>query len=397
MSLPLTDVRILAVEQYGAGPWGSAYLAELGAEVIKIENPAEGGDTGRTVGPYFFANGDSHFFQTFNRNKRSIALDLKHADGRALFLRLAEHADGVWNNLRGDLPAKLGLDFGSLATVNPRIVCAHLSAYGRSGSRAAWPGYDYLMQAETGWVSVTGEPDGPPARAGLSLVDFVTGVTCALGLVAGVLGARASGRGCDVDASLFDTALHNTNYLSTWYLNAGTATGRLPRGAHPALVPSQLYRSADGWLFIMVNKEKFWPLLCNEIGRPEWITDPRFANFAARLAHRDLLTELLDQALSEKTTAAWLEQMRGKVPVSAVLDIAQALDNPYVAERGLLSSVTLPDGAAARFVRNPIRITGAEPPARSAPAMGADTDALLTELGMGRHEIDALRTRGVIA
>ncbi|GMV55161.1 MAG: CoA transferase [Betaproteobacteria bacterium] len=397
MSLPLTGVRILAVEQYGAGPWGSAYLAELGAEVIKIENPAEGGDTGRTVGPYFFANGDSHFFQTFNRNKRSIALDLKHADGRALFLRLAEHADGVWNNLRGDLPAKLGLDFGSLATVNPRIVCAHLSAYGRSGSRAAWPGYDYLMQAETGWVSVTGEPDGPPARAGLSLVDFVTGVTCALGLVAGVLGARASGRGCDVDASLFDTALHNTNYLSTWYLNAGTATGRLPRGAHPALVPSQLYRSADGWLFIMVNKEKFWPLLCNEIGRPEWITDPRFANFAARLAHRDLLTELLDQALSEKTTAAWLEQMRGKVPVSAVLDIAQALGNPYVAERGLLSSVTLPDGAAARFVRNPIRIAGAEPPARPAPAMGADTDALLTELGMGRHEIDALRTRGVIA
>ncbi|MCC7182101.1 MAG: CoA transferase [Rhodocyclaceae bacterium] len=397
MSLPLTGVRILAVEQYGAGPWGSAYLAELGAEVIKIENPAEGGDTGRTVGPYFFANGDSHFFQTFNRNKRSIALDLKHADGRALFLRLVEHADGVWNNLRGDLPAKLGLDFGSLARVNPRIVCAHLSAYGRSGSRAAWPGYDYLMQAETGWVSVTGEPDGPPARAGLSLVDFVTGVTCALGFVAGVLGARASGRGCDVDASLFDTALHNTNYLSTWYLNAGTATGRLPRGAHPALVPSQLYRSADGWLFIMVNKEKFWPLLCNEIGRPEWITDPRFANFAARLAHRDLLTELLDQALSEKTTAAWLEQMRGKVPVSAVLDIAQALDNPYVAERGLLSSVTLPDGAAARFVRNPIRIAGAEPPARPAPAMGADTDALLTELGMGRHEIDALRTRGVIA
>lgn len=397
MSLPLTGVRILAVEQYGAGPWGSAYLAELGAEVIKIENPAEGGDTGRTVGPYFFANGDSHFFQTFNRNKRSIALDLKHADGRALFLRLVEHADGVWNNLRGDLPAKLGLDFGSLAAVNPRIVCAHLSAYGRSGSRAAWPGYDYLMQAEAGWVSVTGEPDGPPARAGLSLVDFVTGVTCALGLVAGVLGARASGRGCDVDASLFDTALHNTNYLSTWYLNAGVATGRLPRGAHPALVPSQLYRTADGWLFIMVNKEKFWPLLCNEIGRPDWITDPRFANFPARLAHRDLLTELLDQALSEKTTAAWLAQMRGKVPVSAVLDIAQALDNPYVAERGLLSSVTLPDGAAARFVRNPIRISGTEPPAQPAPAMGADTDAVLTELGMDRQEIDALRTRGVIA
>lgn len=397
MSLPLTGVRILAVEQYGAGPWGSAYLAELGAEVIKIENPAEGGDTGRTVGPHFFANGDSHFFQTFNRNKRSIALDLKHADGRALFLRLVEHADGVWNNLRGDLPAKLGLDFGSLAAVNPRIVCAHLSAYGRSGSRAAWPGYDYLMQAEAGWVSVTGEPDGPPARAGLSLVDFVTGVTCALGLVAGVLGARVSGRGCDVDASLFDTALHNTNYLSTWYLNAGVATGRLPRGAHPALVPSQLYRSADGWLFIMVNKEKFWPLLCNEIGRPEWITDPRFVNFPARLAHRDLLTELLDQALSEKTTAAWLAQMRGKVPVSAVLDIAQALDNPYVAERGLLSSVTLPDGAAARFVRNPIRISGTEPPAQPAPAMGADTDAVLTELGMDRHEIDALRMRGVIA
>jgi succinate--hydroxymethylglutarate CoA-transferase len=161
MKLPLDGLRIIAVEQYGAGPFGTQHLADLGAEVIKIENPAEGGDVGRAVGPYFFAPGDSHFHESFNRNKKSITLDLKTAGGKTLFHDLVRTADATFDNLRGDLPAKLGVTYDALKDVNPNIVCAHLSAYGRTGSRAAWPGYDYLMQAEAGYLSLTGEPDGP--------------------------------------------------------------------------------------------------------------------------------------------------------------------------------------------------------------------------------------------
>jgi len=292
--LPLSGLRVLAVEQYGAGPFGTSYLADLGAEVIKIENHKDGGDVGRTVGPHFFGAEDSHFFQTFNRNKKSITLDLKHPDGQAVFQRLAASADAVLDNLRGDLPPKLGLTYDRLKEVNPKIVCTHLSAYGRVGSRTAWPGYDYLMQAETGHLSLTGEPDGPPTRYGLSIVDLMTGLVAAFGLLAGVIKARETGIGMDIDTSLFDVALHNLNYPGTWFLNGGTVTGRTARSGHPSLVPSQLYRTQDGWLFIMCNKAKFWPLLCQELGHPEWSDDPELVSFKTRLANRDRVTRLLD-------------------------------------------------------------------------------------------------------
>ncbi|MCB1399950.1 MAG: CoA transferase, partial [Rhodobacteraceae bacterium] len=162
MTLPLDGVRIIAIEQYGAGPFGTQHLADLGAEVIKIENPAEGGDVGRLVGPHFFEPGDSHFFQSFNRNKKSMTLDLKSPEGMEILRELAAQSDAVFNNLRGDLPERLGLTYAALKDVNPAIVCTHLSAYGRTGPRKAWPGYDYLAQAEAGYLSLTGEPDGPP-------------------------------------------------------------------------------------------------------------------------------------------------------------------------------------------------------------------------------------------
>src|SRR6185312_9156100 len=263
---PLRGMRIIAVEQYGAGPYGTMELADLGAEIIKIENPAEGGDMARRVGPFFLGDNDSHFFQSFNRNKRSLTLDLKKKAAREILHALAKEADGVFDNLRGDQPERLGLTYAALRQADPRIVCAHLSAYGRTGSRAAWPGYDYLMQAEAGYLALTGEPDGPPARMGLSVVDLMTGVTAGLALVSGVLSARATGAGRDIDVCLFDTALQNLAYLAVWYLNAGVNQGREPRSSHPSLTPSQLYRAKDGFIFIMCNKEKFWPELCRCIG-----------------------------------------------------------------------------------------------------------------------------------
>jgi crotonobetainyl-CoA:carnitine CoA-transferase CaiB-like acyl-CoA transferase len=394
--LPLAGLRILAVEQYGAGPAGTVYLADLGAEVIKVENPREGGDVGRQVGPHFFGEGDSQFFQTFNRNKRSVAIDLQHPEGRAVFRDLARGAEGVIDNLRGDLPAKLGLTYDALRDVNERIVCAHLSAYGREGSRAAWPGYDYLMQAEAGHMSLTGEPDGPPERYGLSVVDLMTGLVASFALLAAITSARATGKGRDVDTSLFDLALFNLNYPGTWYLNAGAVTRREKRSAHPSLVPSQLYRTRDGWLFVMCNKEKFWALLAAELGHPEWADDPRYATFAERLKRRDELTAMLDAAFSRESTAAWLERLSGRLPVAPVLDVAQALDNPFVAEREGVGDFAYPDGRSLRLLASPIRCSDAEAPRRAAPALGADTEALLREAGYSAARIDALRAAGVV-
>ena len=297
--LPLKGLRILAVEQYGAGPFGTMYLADQGAEVIKIENPGDGGDMSRHVGPYFFGPGDSLFFHSFNRNKRSLTLDLATPDGQAIFHDLVRSADALTCNLRGDVPAKLGLDYDHLAEHNPRIVCAHLTAYGRTGPRKAWPGFDYLMQAEAGYFSLTGEPDRPPTRFGLSIVDMMTGLAMAFAVLAALTAARETGVGRDIDVSLFDLALGNLNYLATWYLNEGVVQNRLPRSAHPSLTPSQMFPSADGWIFIMCNKEKFWPALCRTLNKPEWVDDPRFRTFKERLENRELLTDLLDTALRD--------------------------------------------------------------------------------------------------
>ena len=397
MTPPLTGLRILAVEQYGAGPAGTLYLADLGAEVIKIENHKDGGDVGRQVGPHFFGPGDSQFFQTFNRNKKSITLDLKHPEGKAAFQALAKTADAVLDNLRGDLPEKLGITYEHLKAANPRIVCAHLSAYGRTGSRKAWPGYDYLMQAEAGHMSLTGEPGGPPTRYGLSIVDLMTGLAAAFGLLSGVLSARATGKGMDVDTSLFDVALHNLNYPGTWFLNAGAVTGRTPRSGHPSLTPSQLYRTRDGWIFIMCNKEKFWGVLAETLGKAEWATDPDFATFKARLANRERVTQMLDAALMTRTTAEWIERLAGKVPASPVYDVKQALESEFVAERGGVAAFTYPDGGSARMVAAPIRFPGVELPTRAAPPMGADTVAQLRAAGYSDERIAALRAEDVIS
>jgi crotonobetainyl-CoA:carnitine CoA-transferase CaiB-like acyl-CoA transferase len=394
--LPLNGVRVLAVEQYGAGPFGTMFLADQGAEVIKIENPADGGDMSRAVGPYFFAPGDSQFFHSFNRNKKSLTLDLSRPEGKGVLQDLVRSADALASNLRGDVPARLGLDYERLKAHNPKIVCAHLSAYGRSGPRADWPGFDYLMQAEAGYFSLTGEPAAPPARFGLSIVDLMTGLGLAYALLAALTSARATGAGRDIDVSLFDMALHNTSYLATWYLNEGVVTGRLPRSAHPALTPCQLYRTRDGWIYLMCNKEKFWPALCEKLGRREWIDDARFNRFPDRLRHRDLLTGLLDDELQQRTTAQWLAVFAGTVPAAPINDLAQALENPFVTEHGRLQSIPHRTKGAYRMVAPPVRCAGVEAPARPAPALGEHTDALLRELGYDAARIRTLRDSKVI-
>jgi len=395
MNLPLAGVRIVAVEQYGAGPFGSMYLADLGAEVIKIENPHTGGDVARGSGPFFLGEGDSQFFQTFNRNKKSLSLDLKQPAGRAVFERLVASADAVMNNLRGDQPDKLGLTYAALSHLKPSLVCAHLSAYGRDNERAAWPGYDYLMQAEAGYMHLTGEPDGPPTRMGLSMVDYMTGVTTALALSAALVGAVRTGVGRDVDVSLFDVALHQLTYPGTWYLNGGHVTQRQPASAHPSTVPCQAFATADGWIFVMCMTEKFWQLLLEVLEAPALASDPRFATIALRAEHRAELLPLLQQAFRAQPSAHWLAALAGKIPIAPVCALDAALDNPHVAATGMLQSLAHPAGPL-RVLSNPIKVDGMRLPGQACPPLGADSRALLSGLGYGAGEIDALAREGVV-
>ena len=393
-ALPLAGLRVLTFENFGAGPFGSLYLADLGAEVIKIESREQGGDATRAMGPFFLGPHDSHFFQTFNLNKKSVALNLKHPAGRAAFQRLARTADVVMNNLRGDQPEKLGLDYATLGPVNPKLVCAHLSAYGRDNERRGWPGYDYLMQAEAGYLHLTGEPGTPPARMGLSIIDYMTGITTATAILARLVGVMKTGRGGDVDVSLFDVALHQLTYPGNWYLNEGHRTERLPRSSHPSAVPVQLFPTADGWIFVMCMTDKFWQALTDALGRSDLATDARFATAVARRKHRDELTSVLDLAFQRESTRHWLDRLQGLLPAAPVHDLAQALDNPYARSIGMVRELPLPSRANFRVLANPIKLDGERLPARPAPGLGEHTDELLREAGYDADAIVALRAQG---
>ncbi|MBM4192152.1 MAG: CoA transferase [Gammaproteobacteria bacterium] len=393
--MPLRGLRVLTFEAFGAGPFGSMYLADLGAEVVKIENRLQGGDATRGMGPFFLGEHDSYFFQTFNLNKRSVCLDLKTSDGQYAFQRIVAKSDAVLNNLRGDQPDKLGLTYAALKSSNPRIVCAHLSAYGRDNERRGWPGYDYLMQAEAGYLHVTGEPGSPPARMGLSIVDYMTGITTALALLAALFGAARSGTGRDVDVSLFDVALHQLSYPGTWYLNDGLVTGRIPRSAHPTATPVQLFKTADGWIFIMCMTEKFWQELIRIIDAPQIGKDPRFTTMPLRREHRESLTPLLDVVFEQHPTSYWLAKLQRALPAAPVNDLAQALQNPFPISTGMIRSTPHPLRADFRSFASPIKLDGQRLPTKSAPGLGADTDTVLAEVGYSAEEIESLRERGI--
>jgi crotonobetainyl-CoA:carnitine CoA-transferase CaiB-like acyl-CoA transferase len=370
---PLEGLKILSIEQFAAGPYGSMFLADMGAEVFKIENKDIGGDPARSMGPYFLGQGDSLVFQGWNTNKRSLMLDMKSADDRAVFERLVADADAVVNNLRGDQPQKLCIDYASLREINPAIVCLHISAYGRDNSRAAWPGYDFLMQAESGLMDLTGDPSGDPTRFGASVIDYMTGITGMLGLLGAIRRAQLTGTGCDVDVSLFDVALHQLGYAATWYLNQGHASKRLPRGAHLSVTPVQTFRTADGWIYVMCMTDRFWNALLEVLSKPAISSDPRFQNQKLRAEHRDELTRVLDGAFSEQKTDYWLTRLTGVLPVSPVLTVQQAFENPFLAETNMVQLVPHPQAPDMRLLANPLKFDGQRLPQQPCQAVHLQT------------------------
>ena len=394
-ALPLAGFRVISAEQYGAGPYATMFLAQLGAEVIKIE-PPKGGDTARMVGPHFLRENESLYFQSFNLNKKSLTLNLQTDEGQEIFHKLVKDSHAVANNMRGDLPAKLGLTYDALKDINPAIVCAHLSAYGRDNERSKWPGYDYLMQAEAGFLALTGEPDGPPARFGLSMVDFMTGTMMAVGLLAALIDAQRSNKGCDIDVDLLSAAVHQMSYPAIWYMNEDDITQRAPRSAHPSVTPSQMFKSQDGWIFVMAQLPKFWTILCERIGQEALTRDPRFVTPADRLKNRDELTVVLDEIFQTKPTRHWLDLLEGHMPVAAVNSLDAAMDNPFIKETGMIQETDHPDCANMRVLSSPIKVDGKRLPVKAGPLLGADSDNILSGLGYDGDAVEALRAKGVV-
>lgn len=390
---PLDGVRIIAVEQFGAGPFATLYLADMGAEVIKIEDPSAGGDVGRYIPPGQIGT-DSLYFEAFNRNKRSLLLDLKNPSGQTLFRRLVASSDAVFNNLRGDQAERLGLTYDALHDVNAKIVCASLSGYGRADVDRTRPGYDALVQAEAGWAALTGEPDGPPVKSGLSLADYSAGLMAALGLMIALFNAQRTGLGCDIDTSLYDVALAMLTYPAAWYLSAGIDSPRASMSAHPSVVPFQFFATEDSYLAIACPKEKFFRALVVAMGSPELCEDPRFRSFADRARHRTELLALLEARFRLRTTEAWMTVLGGEVPCAPVQSLSEALDPAGLTARNLLASYPHPVFGTVRAVGTPLKVGAFQPSYRMAPLLGADNEDILHEFGYDDSQIRTLCLQG---
>lgn len=391
---PLAGLRIVAVEQYGAGPWATLQLADLGADVIKVEDVHDAGDIGRRVPP--FVDGDSSlFFEALNRNKRSIALDLRTGAGMQVLHQLVRHSDVVFSNLRGDVPERLGIRFDDLRAFNPSIVCCSLSGYGMTGPRAADAGYDYLVQGLAGWMSLNGGPTDQPMKTGLSLVDFSAGFVAAAGMLAGVLAARRDGIGCDVDLSLFDTAISLTNYLATWQLSAGVAPVRQQDSAHPSIVPFGNFLASDGWIVVACPKDKFWERLVTVI-EEDTLQNDVFATMAGRMEHRIEVLDTLRAAFVRRSVADWLTALRqAGVPCAPVNDLAAAMREEQVAARGLIVETEHPRFGTVRSPVSPLRVGDRSIEHRRAPGLSEHADEVLRGvLGLDDGAIGALVQEG---
>jgi crotonobetainyl-CoA:carnitine CoA-transferase CaiB-like acyl-CoA transferase len=367
---PLAGIRVLEVGHILAGPFGGMLLADLGADVIKIE-PIEG-DLSRQVGSQFVGE-HNVYFASINRNKRSVHIDLTTAEGQAELGALAVTAHALLVNLRPSTIRKLGLDYESLRRFNPKIVCVALTGYGLDGPASEWPAFDYVIQAITGTAALTGEPDGPPTLAGYSAVDNSAGIMAALGLVAKVL----EGKGGQVDVSLFDALLSQLNYKAAAYLNGGATPTRQPLGAHTFYVPAQMFETASGHLALFVTRDDSWRRLCVAIDRKDWADDPRFATMHARFDHRAELLDALAARLKEATAAEWEERLRPLgIPAGAVRELGDALDGDLVRSRGMVVSIETADGPL-RVIGSPIRFDDARPEYHAPPRLHEHTRDLL--------------------
>jgi len=384
---PLAGTRVVDLTSSLAGPTCTQILAALGADVVKVEHP-ERGDEARAWGPAFFEGGSVMFFAA-NASKRSLALDVKAAQGREVLLRLVDNADVFVQSMRPGTAARLGLGSDVLRRSNERLVYCSIGAYGRRGPLARAPGYDPLLQAFTGIVSVTGEPGRPGVRVGTSLIDLGTGVWAALGIVGALFERTTTGRGRDVDVSLLETGLSLVPYQLLEALESGTSPGRYGT-AFPLIAPYEVFATSDGELMIAAANDRLFAQLCERIGIPELAEDPRFRTNPDRLEHRDALLPPIRERLATETTATWLERLDG-IPVSPVQTVAEAAAHEQTRATGLLQPLDGVETVGLPLELDGERVLHRGPP----PTLGRDSREVLAELGLDADEIDALASAGI--
>jgi CoA:oxalate CoA-transferase len=395
MTQALCGVRVLELGQIIAGTYGGQVLADLGAEVIKIESPE--GDLGRnpSVASY---RGHSGLFLTFNRNKKSVVLDLKTEGGRTVFYDLVRISDVVVDNFRAGVLDRLEIDYARLSAINPRIIQCSITGFGSDGDYRDYPALDIIVQAMSGYMAITGEPGRPPVRVGIPLGDMSGGIFACKGILAALFERERTGRGQRVELSMFDAMLHLLTYIGTMWLTNGDLP-KPPGSAHEYTVPWQAFEAKDGYVVIATRQENFWRRLCEAIGEPELADDPLFTTNALRIANRALLVPRLETIIRGRTVGEWLERFRAaQVPAAPVNNLDRAFAEPPVAERNMIVEYDHPDVGRVRMPGNPIRMSGASAsPSTPAPRLGEHTEDVLGGLlRLSPARIAELRADGAV-
>jgi len=403
---PLAHLRVLDLSRILAGPWSTQALADLGAEVIKVERPGQGDDT-RGWGPPFLKdkNGkdtrEAAYYLAANRGKKSLALDISTPEGQEIVRKLAASADILVENYKVGGLRKYGLDYESLSAVNPRLIYCSITGFGQTGPYRDRAGYDFLLQGMGGLMSVTGEPDdvpgGGPVKVGVAITDLMTGLYATIAILAAVAAREHTGRGDHIDLALLDVQVAMLANQAMNYLASGTPPGRLGN-AHPNIVPYQAFPTADGHMILAIGNDRQFARFCHVAGYPELAADPRYATNEARVQNRAELVALIADILKTRTTAQWMADLeREAVPCGPINRIDQVFADPQVIARGMRIDLPHPLSGTVPGVKSPINYRNAAMNyGRPAPLLGADGDGILRELGLDNRSIEDLRARGVI-
>ena len=397
MELPLTGIRVLDVSRILAGPFCTMILGDLGAEIIKVEMPKIG-DGSRAWGPPFI-KGESAYYLSINRNKKSITINLKHPKGREIIYKLAEKSDVFIENFRPGVTERLGISYEDIRKINPKIIYCSISGFGQTGPYRDKRAYDLLIQAMSGFMGITGEPNRPPVRIGVAIMDLGAGMYAAISILAALRARERTGRGQKIDISLLDTGISWLTYMAMNYF----ATGRNPKkmgSAHPNLVPYQCFEDKNGRYFaVAVGNDEHWKRLCIALGRNEWIDDPKYVTNAKRVENRDELVKTLADIFKTKTRDEWLKLLEEHgVPCAPVYEVSEALSNPQVLHREMVIEVDHPTIGKLKQLGTPMKFSETKCQIRyPPPLLGQHTEEILKELlGYSDEEIEKLRLEGVI-